>query len=724
MTHIKRVFVVGSIVAASLLAPAQEATLPSAMPAASAPTAVPRLVPYAGIAVDAEGKPLSGSITVTFLIFRDQERGEALWAETQMIGLDAQGHFTAELGATLAEGIPPQLFMRGEARWLEVQVAGREPKPRVLLASVPYALKAGDAATVGGLSADELVTREQLAAAVRTSVAPGAITGAPLPGPGTQAITPAIGIAGSGTPNYLAVWTDSSTLGNSLLYQSGNHFGIGTLTPTSPLQISTGYPSVTVNAANSLSTFKVYTPGLPIAAGIIDSGYRAGAVITNYTNDPHFLGTLSAQYGVWSRVGHATGAGAGTITNSYGVYIDNVATGGSAITNSYGLYQAASTAQNYFAGSLGIGTSNPTANLEVSGTSRFDGLASFAAGQTFPGTVSATAFGGGLVVTGPKIGLITSCSTGQVLAWTGKVWACATRSGTISEVIAGTGLTGGGKTGSVTLNLDTTQIPLLASRNTFSVGQTISSFDSSMLNASSNSFTSEANAVSAVMNGYGGVYGFQTAAVYAYNYDMSTAGYGVRAEQAGSGYGVWGAANGSTGEGVYGSSTSGLGVVGATSAAGGNWALYGYGNIGATGTKSSVVPVDSGTRQVALYAVESPGVWFEDYGSGRLVSGAAAIVLDSVFAQTVNTGVEYLVFITPQGDCEGLYVAAKSAGGFEVRELHHGTSNVAFDYRIVARRRGYESKRLEDVTASATGVAEKILRSPKGRAVAGDAPVR
>ncbi len=36
--------------------------------------------------------------------------------------------------------------------------------------------------------------------------------------------------------------------------------------------------------------------------------------------------------------------------------------------------------------------------------------------------------------------------------------------------------------------------------------------------------------------------------------------------------------------------------------------------------------------------------------------------------------------------------------GFEVHELHRGNSNVAFDYRIVALRRGYENVRLEDMT--------------------------
>jgi len=42
------------------------------------------------------------------------------------------------------------MFASGQARGLEVQAEGQEPQPRVMLLSVPYALKAGDAQTLGG----------------------------------------------------------------------------------------------------------------------------------------------------------------------------------------------------------------------------------------------------------------------------------------------------------------------------------------------------------------------------------------------------------------------------------------------------------------------------------------------------------------------------------------------------------------------------------------------
>jgi hypothetical protein len=130
----------------------------------------------------------------------------------------------------------------------------------------------------------------------------------------------------------------------------------------------------------------------------------------------------------------------------------------------------------------------------------------------------------------------------------------------------------------------------------------------------------------------------------------------------------------------------------------GNCTLDNGGDLNCTGTKSAVVPVDKGTRQVALYAVEAPENWFEDAGAGQLSNGSAVVALEPTFAQTVNSGVEYHVFLTPKGDCEGLYVTHETATGFEVRELRGGHSNIAFDYRVMARRKGYESVRLADRT--------------------------
>jgi hypothetical protein len=120
-------------------------------------------------------------------------------------------------------------------------------------------------------------------------------------------------------------------------------------------------------------------------------------------------------------------------------------------------------------------------------------------------------------------------------------------------------------------------------------------------------------------------------------------------------------------------------------------------NLTCTGVVSGIVQQVDG-KQTAIYAMQSAENWLEDAGSGELSNGSARIELDSAFAQTVNAGVEYHVFLTPNGDSKGLYVSRKTATSFEVHEQGGGISSIAFDYRIMAKRKGYENVRLEDLT--------------------------
>jgi hypothetical protein len=99
--------------------------------------------------------------SVTFAFYRDQRGGSPLWQETQNVTVDSQGRFAVTLGAATRDGLPLDLFAKGDPRWLGFQVNGAEAEQaRVLLGSVPYALKAIDADTFGGkpLSAFVLTT--------------------------------------------------------------------------------------------------------------------------------------------------------------------------------------------------------------------------------------------------------------------------------------------------------------------------------------------------------------------------------------------------------------------------------------------------------------------------------------------------------------------------------------------------------------------------------------
>lgn len=136
------------LVSTALLCPAQDAPTVS-------PTGIPRLVGFSGSISDPDGNPHTGDVTTIFAIYRESTGGAPLWQETQSIKLDAQGHYNVSLGVTQAEGLPLGLFPSNEQRWLGVQaVLADEPEqPRVLLVSVPYAIRATDADSLGGLPA-------------------------------------------------------------------------------------------------------------------------------------------------------------------------------------------------------------------------------------------------------------------------------------------------------------------------------------------------------------------------------------------------------------------------------------------------------------------------------------------------------------------------------------------------------------------------------------------
>ena len=74
------------------------------------------------------------------------------------------------------------------------------------------------------------------------------------------------------------------------------------------------------------------------------------------------------------------------------------------------------------------------------------------------------------------------------------------------------------------------------------------------------------------------------------------------------------------------------------------------------------------------YSVQSPENWMEDFGSGSLSNGSTTITIDPAFADTVTASADYHVFLTPNGDSKGLYIARKTTTTFEVRESGSGKS--------------------------------------------------
>ncbi len=381
-------------------------------------SAVPPLVNFAGTLSDINGKPIVGVTGVTFLLYKDQQGGSPLWMEAQTVTTDENGHYSVTLGAASAAGLPTSLFPSGESRWLAVQPHGETEQPRVLMLSVPYALKAGDASTVGGLPASAFM----LANSGATSKGSSATSSPATSNAAGKAAPPANpAVTGKGTLNYIPLWDSASDIVNSVMFQKSSDIGISTTTPAAPLDVNgktdirdtlTLFPKNTDNTlAVSGTSFKVSSTGL-----------------VTFISGQTFPGT-----------------GKGTITG---------------ITTSTG------------SGLSGGGTTG-TLSLKVPSAGITNAMlqnsavtlnASTAGGLTVPGAMTL-----GSTYT---IGLKT-CSINQILQYNGSVWNCASAgAGTITGVTAGSDLTGGGTTGTVTLNLDTTKVPQLATANTFSGAET------------------------------------------------------------------------------------------------------------------------------------------------------------------------------------------------------------------------------------------------------------
>ncbi len=458
-------------------------------------------------------------------------------------------------------------------------------------------------------------------------------------------------------------------------------------------------------------------------------------------------------------------------------------------------------ANNCTSVNVGIGTTAPAYSLDVYGTGHFaqavtfGSPVNFASGQTFPGAGTITAVN-------PGTGLSGGGSSGSVtLANTG-----------ILSLTAGTGISSSGGQ-SPTININTSVVPELTSSNTFSATQRINGslgvneapswplqvlgsgaetaeFDNTSqtsrirLNGASGTggdliYQAAGTSLFGVYSIAANTLGFypsdgSTATMFINNSDVGigtttpkhplqvngadvaiygdAAGPSVTGATYSLGAGVWGDAGGGSDEyaGVQGSADDNnagffYNNSGSDSLLSGstvyalNYSTYAdaflfvaqgspglceilnSGDLSCNGSINSVVPADGGARRVSLYAVHSTENWFEDAGSGQLNNGSTRIELDPTFAQTVNTGTDYHVFLTPNDDCKGLYVSRKTATSFEVHELGGGHSSIPFDYRIMAKRTGYENVRLKDVTERYQQMQQQMERrrerTQQGRAL-------
>ena len=732
-----------------------------AQPAARPTTAVPRLVKFSGALTDSSGKPLTGVVGLTFALYETQEGGAPIWMETQNIEADNNGQYTALLGATKNEGIPAEIFGSGE-RWLGVQPQGQLERPRVLMTSVPYSLKAVDAETLGGLPASAYAlagTAGTTSGAAAGTVASASLRGAAPAGKSNSANTaPTTTITGSGTAGTLAIWTSSSVLASSVIEQKSGLVGIG-ITP-GDFKLS-----VADSTAGAIYGSTSFDTGFAVSGDASsDTGANVGVYGTSASSEGNGVAgyataTSGSTNGVFGTADSDTGTGvygvasatsgvnfgvygSNASTDGYGVYGDAVATTGS----NTGVYGAtASTEGNGIQGDANATTGNTSGvfatNVSTEGTA-VDGEESATSGDTVG------VFGEADSITGYGVEGNAPAASGTTIGVYGKD-ASTTGYGVEGQATAETGV----NTGVYGKSVSTSGIGV-EGNVTATSGTTYGVVG---ISASPTGMGVQGNATATTGQSY---------AVYGKNSSTSgTAVYGYASTATGATYGVVGLANSTAGvgvmgigtedsilgelldiapAGVWGTSDSGVGVLATTdvteaiaaynnssnvatlfvenqedntdssivvatySSYGGFCDIFVNGNLTCSGSVGghAVLPNGSnGKRDVALYAVQSPENWLEDMGGGQLHNGSAVVALDADYAQTVNSGMEYRVFLTPNGDSKGLYVTNKTATSFEVHEQGGGTSSIAFDYRIVARRKGFENVRMADL-------AGKIQKGP------------
>ncbi len=685
---------------AAQTAPQADSQAVSSPPAVIPALPVPRLVKFSGVVKDDGGLPRSGVVGLSFSVYKSQEGGSALWMETQNVELDAQGNYTVLLGSTQSEGMPMDLFSTGEPRWLGVKVElnNEVEQARVLLVSVPYALKASDADTLGGKPASAYLLAPQQASGT------GSTQATPAPASGGTAATATsttrnakAAVTPSVNTNYIPMFTNGSgTLGNSAIYQSSTgNIGIGYTNPLSRLVVGAPTGGGVLNASNLSDQDMQITLSAP---GATDKHAFFGA--STATNLTLGVGGLEKM-----RITNAGNVGIG-YSNPQQRLVIGAPTGGG-IVNASNLsdqdmqitlsapgatdkhaFFGASTATNLTlgvastemmritsTGNVGIGTSTPSLTLDVQGSGvntnyltvfnpNSDAIDSYTSASS-----GIALYGAAFTAIGPSWGVdgYTSSPDGDAYGVVGYAGAITGDPiGVYGQVAAGgTGIGAFGQYGTVS----TTGASYVGCCGAGLWGD--GGLSQAAVGVSQPAVVGTTDAASA------GVFYNNTASFYTMSI-LNNSSTGA----------PFSAYNGA-GKGCY---------------------VDASGNINCTGAKNAVVSVDGGKRTVALSAIESPQNWFEDAGSAHLVNGGAVVQIDPDFMQTVNTGQEYQVFLTPYGDCKGLYVTDRTANSFRVHELGGGTASLLFGYRIMALRKNYEAIRFADHTSDQEVIQRNLAR--------------
>jgi hypothetical protein len=246
---------------------------------------IPHLIRFSG-QVKAAIVSQAGIVSLRFTIYDSEKGGTALWQEVQNTQADMLGRYEVLLGATSSEGVPPSVFSIGAQRWLGVQVLrpGSEEEQRVALVSVPYAVKAGDAQTLGGLPASAFMRAQTT---TDTQSVPTTVTSVPV---ATSVPVPAVASAATSSSSTDPTSAITGRVGpvNVIPKYSGGGFANSQITDANGMvtlqnlsnvlfadRYSGGVPDAIAACPANGCVIYALSPQTNLNLGTIDPGFKA-----------------------------------------------------------------------------------------------------------------------------------------------------------------------------------------------------------------------------------------------------------------------------------------------------------------------------------------------------------------------------------------------------------------------------------------------------------------
>ena len=195
--------------------------------------AIPKQIDYQGVLKTSAGVIVpDGNYQLTFRIYNDPTGGSALWTEVQTVAV-ANGIFSAHLGSVTPITTVP--FDRIHFLGITIE-SDPELLPRTTLKPSPYSFMAMDVLDNTVVkSLNSLKDDVNLVAGTNITITPGGndLTISATGGGGGT-------IGGSGTTDYIPKFTNSTTIGNSLLSEISGNIGIDDNNPNYMLSINSG----------------------------------------------------------------------------------------------------------------------------------------------------------------------------------------------------------------------------------------------------------------------------------------------------------------------------------------------------------------------------------------------------------------------------------------------------------------------------------------------------